>query len=104
MEMNELNLKFKIYPYGKTWNTLKGELDESKKEWIAIYTNPPTFGNVPLNSLEGYFVLFGSGKYELKDGTLEDMSNAFPRLIIKRKNMSSFEKKVVGEFISLYEE
>lgn len=48
--------------------------------------------------LEGYFVLLRDGRYKLKDGTIGNFTTFFPRFIIKREDMSSFEKKLTGFF------
>jgi hypothetical protein len=92
----KIKLDFEIYPYGKVIDMLKKKENKSKKHFISIYTIPKTFEEVPLSSLEGYFIVFSDKS--LDPGMTEYFSAFIPQYHVERNKMSTLEKRFNGKF------
>ena len=91
-------IQYQIYPYGQVWDMSKNKKDENKEDYVSIYTLTKPFEEVPLSSLEGYFVVFSDKSLD-NDSNTENFSSFVPQFHVKRENMGDLERKFNGRFI-----
>ena len=84
-----------IYLYGKCLDELLNDVERAKN--LTIYTRPQSFKEVPLSSLEGYFVSF-SDESIFKRPLIERLSPHIPRVRVKRNEIENFEIEYCGTF------